>query len=91
MKGLPEGVSRYAKSPEFSHQSIPVNLRKLHRTDAKTWAKIVVLEGKLRYRILEPEIRDVELSPEKSGIVEPGIAHEVAAVGKVRFYLELYR
>ena len=23
MKGLPEGVSRYAKSPEFSHQSIP--------------------------------------------------------------------
>ena len=29
--------------------------------------------------------------PEKSGIVEPGIAHEVAAVGKVRFYLEFYR
>ena len=91
MKTLPSEVLCYASSPEFSGQSIPENLRKSHRTKAKTWAKIVVLEGKLLYRILEPETQEIELSPERSGIVEPEIAHEVEAMGDVRFHLEFYR
>ena len=91
MKTLPSEVLCYASSPEFSGQSIPENLRKSHRTKAKTWTKIVVLEGKLLYRILEPETQEIELSPERSGIVEPEIAHEVEAMGDVRFHLEFYR
>ena len=91
MKTLPAGVSSFAKSPEFSEESIPKNLQKMHRTSARTWAKIVVLEGKLRYRILEPEVQDTELSPEESGIVEPEVAHEVKALGNVRFYVEFFR
>ncbi len=91
MNSLPEGVEAYARSPTFSAQSIPKNLRKSHRTQQDTWAKIVVLEGRLLYRILEPEVREFELSPDCSGVVSPQVPHEVEAVGNVQFYVEFYR
>ena len=62
-----------------------------HRTKAGTWAKIVVLEGRLRYRILEPESEETELSPGRPGIVEPEVLHEVEAPGPVRFRVDFYR
>ncbi len=91
MKTLPEEVSSFASSPEFTEDTIPKNLKKQHRTSAGVWGKIVILEGRLRYRILEPETQDTELAPEMPGIVEPEIAHEVMALGKVRFYVEFFR
>ena len=63
MKSLPEGISAYARTATFSARSIPGKLRKSHRTKAGTWAKIVILEGRLRYRILELDVRELELSP----------------------------
>ena len=91
MKALPEGVSSNAGTPEFTEESIPENLLKSHRTRAGIWGRIVVLEGRLRYRILEPEIRAFELSPGNPGIVEPGVAHEVEPIGRVRFRVDFYR
>ncbi len=91
MSCLPEGVAAYARTATFSARSIPGNLRKSHRTKPGTWGKIVILEGRLRYRILEPEVRDLELSPDCPGLVEPQVPHEVEALGDVRFYVEFYR
>ena len=91
MKALPEGVSCYGGTPEFSEGTIPANLLRSHRTKAGTWARIVVLEGRLRYRILEPEPEEVELSPERPGIVEPEVLHEVEPVGPVSFRVDFYR
>ena len=91
VKELPEGVARYRGTSVFSESSIPANLRRTHRTKAGTWAKIVVLEGRLRYRILEPDIEEVELSPGSPGIVEPEVPHEVEALGPVRFRVDFYR
>lgn len=90
MKSLPKDVSKYANSQTFSESSIPESLRKSHRTKADNWAKIVVLEGRLLYRILTPEIEEIELSPDLFGIVEPEVPHVVEALGGVRFYLEFY-
>ena len=91
MKTLPSGVAYYARSPEFSDQSIPDNLLKSHLTKAMSWATIVVTEGKILYRILEPLIEELELSPGKSGIVEPEVPHELEVMGDVRFHLDFYR
>ena len=90
MDSLPEGVAACARSPTFSARSIPKNLHKSHRIQQGTWAKIVVLEGRLLYRILEPEVREFELSPDCSGVVQPQVAHEVEAVGEVQS-VEFYR
>ena len=91
MKILPAGVTRYATSPEFSERRVPESLLESHRTGAGTWARIVVLEGRLLYRLLEPETRTVELSPDRPGIVEPEIAHRLELRGRVRFRLEFFR
>ena len=91
MKTLPEGVSSYASTPEFTEESVPENLLKSHRTRAGTWGRIVVLEGRLRYRVLEPELRACELSPGNPGLVEPEIPHEVEPMGRVRFRVDFYR
>ena len=91
MKELPEDVARYGGTSVFSEESIPASLRWAHRTKAGTWARIVVLEGRLRYRILEPDVEEAELSPGSPGIVEPEVLHDVEALGPVRFHVDFYR
>ena len=45
----------------------------------------------MRYRILEPDIREFELSPDRPGVVQPEQPHEVEPLGDVHFYVEFYR
>ncbi len=90
MKSLPDGLCSYARTREFTEQSIPDSFSRSHRTRAGTWARIVIAQGTLRYRILEPEIEEILLSTDKPGIVEPEVAHQVEPRGLVRFYLEFY-
>jgi tellurite resistance-related uncharacterized protein len=66
-------------------------LLKAHRTKHGTWGKIVVLEGELLYRILEPTLKEVHLSPHTHGVVAPDVHHEVQPLGEVQFYVEFYR
>lgn len=91
MKPLPQDVSAYKRTPEFNESSIPAGLLSSHNTKVGVWARIVVLEGQLRYRILEPTLEAHLLEPSADGIVEPTIRHEVEPIGKVRFYVEFYR
>jgi tellurite resistance-related uncharacterized protein len=88
---LPEGLVAYDRTREFSEQSVPAGLRRSHTTRAGVWGRIVVLEGALRYRILEPEPEEHVLTPEHSGVVEPGTPHEVEPLGAVRFFVEFLR
>ena len=91
MKHLPDTVSPYKRTPQFTETTVPAALLSSHNTKAGVWAKIVVLEGRLIYRIIDPVIEIVVLSPEIPGIVEPTIKHEVERIGQVRFYVEFYR
>ncbi len=91
MKTLPDGLTAYQQTAEFTQQTIPKGLLKAHQTKAGTWARIIVLEGQLDYQILEPKVSQWTLSPACIGIVEPEIRHQVAANGAVRFYLEFLR
>ena len=88
MKQIPEHVAAYRRTAEFSEATIPAGLRSRHNTRAGVWGRIRVLEGRLRYRILEPEIEELVLSPGQDGVVEPEVFHEVESVGAVRFYVE---
>ena len=86
---LPTHFVAYRRTPEFSEQTVPAGLRKDHSTKVGVWAKIVVLEGRLRYRIEAPA-PDRELTPYQGGIVLPEVRHSVQPIGAVRFYVEFY-
>jgi len=88
MKQIPPGVEAYKRTPEFTSDTVPAGLLSAHRTKAGTWGRIVILEGALEYRILEPELEQHLLTPELAGVVEPTILHEVEPRGDVRFYVE---
>lgn len=91
MKSLPTEVAAYRRTPEFSQATLPAGLRRRHTTKAGVWGRICVLEGALRYRILEPQLEEHLLTPQHPGVVEPEVPHEVEPVGEVRFFVEFLR
>lgn len=91
MKALPAAVKAYRRTAEFTESSVPAALRQRHRTKPGVWARIEVLEGGLRYRILEPQLEEHVLTPGRAGIVAPEVPHEVEPLGSVRFFVEFLR
>jgi tellurite resistance-related uncharacterized protein len=91
MKTIPAGFEPYNRTPDFSATSIPSGLLNEHRTSDGVWGKIVVLEGLLTYRVLEPKVEEYKLTPEICGVIEPAIGHQVVPETGVRFYVEFYR
>ena len=91
MKTLPDDVVAYQRTPEFTEQSVPAGLLNSHSTKAGVWGKIVVVAGTLTYRILEPAVEELLLTPESHGVVEPTVKHEVTPHSGAKFYVEFYR
>lgn len=91
MKSLPAELVAYKKTPSFTAESIPPGLLKAHQTKAGTWGSIVIISGSLLYRILEPKIEEITLTPTRYGVVEPTNLHEVEPCGPVEFYVEFFR
>jgi len=91
MKSLPKNVKPYKRTPEFTELTVPAGLLKDHQTKEGVWGKIVILEGVLKYTILEPVKEEVMLSGEMSGVVEPKVLHHIALQGQVKFYVEFNR
>jgi len=91
MNVLPDSVTPYKRTPEFTELSVPKGLLNDHQTKEGVWGKIVIQEGYLEYTIIEPELEVIELSTSKPGVVEPTILHHVKPLGKVNFYVEFYR
>ena len=87
---LPANFVAYKRTAEFTETTVPNALRKDHSTKAGVWAKINVLEGKLRYRVPALKV-DMELFPGKLGIVVPEVLHNVEPLSTVRFFVEFYR
>jgi tellurite methyltransferase len=86
----PEQVVAYKRTPEFTEETVPAGLRKDHSTKKGVWARIVILEGTLRYRV-DAWDKTFELDPAHSGTVVPEVLHHVTPIGKVRFYVEFHR
>ncbi|MGE0486005.1 MAG: DUF1971 domain-containing protein [Gammaproteobacteria bacterium] len=91
MRALPDDVAPYKRTPTFTERSVPSGLLRAHTTKEGAWARIVVLEGKLLYRVLQPTITEYVLDPATTGIVEPTVPHEVEPLGAVRFFVEFLR
>ncbi|SOD40036.1 DUF3565 domain-containing protein [Nitrosovibrio sp. Nv4] len=87
---LPDNFIPYKRTAVFTEESVPGALRKDHSTKTGVWGKIVVEEGKLRYRVSDLGA-DVELSPDNTGIVIPEVLHNVEPLGAVHFFVEFYR
>ncbi|MCB9701351.1 MAG: DUF1971 domain-containing protein [Myxococcales bacterium] len=91
MPALPEDARPYRRTATFDAATLPAGLRGRHTTREGTWARIVVLEGAVTYRILEPTPRDLVLTPARVGVVEPGVAHQLVGDGPFALFVEFCR
>ncbi len=91
MKTLPASAVTYKRTPDFTHETVPAGLLRSHSTKEGVWGKIVVLEGSLLYRILEPTMEEVLLTPDRHGVVEPTVRHEVVPSADAKFHVEFMR
>ena len=88
---LPDGVIAYKRTPQFDECTVPAGLLRSHTTKEGVWGRIRVERGTLTYRILEPHVSEQLLAPDRDGIVEPTVPHEVELTGPVSFHVEFYR
>ncbi len=86
----PEHLAAYKRTPEFTELTVPKALTSDHSTKRGVWARIVVLEGTLHYRV-EAFSAAFDLTPGVDGIIVPEVLHHVTPLGLVRFYVEFYR
>ena len=60
----------YKRAPVFDENTLPAGLRREHRTKPGVWGIIRVLEGRLRYQVLDPASETI-LEPGHPGLVQP--------------------
>ena len=88
---LPADWVAYRRSPIFDEASVPQALLARHGTKAGVWARIHVLEGRLRYRLHAPFDEEQILDSATPGVILPGVEHDVTPLGAVRFYVEFHQ
>lgn len=93
MPVIPIGFAPTRRTPDFTQDTLPEKLKGPHSTAAGAWALIHVVEGVLRYRVLDPDAAsDVLLCPETArGVIVPEQLHCVEPQGPVVFYIEFHR
>ncbi len=88
---LPPGCEATRSTSVFTEATVPPGLLRSHRTVPGTWGLIRVLEGRLLYRVLDPVSERVLDATGTPDLIEPGVPHEVAPLGPVRFQVEFHR
>lgn len=87
--GWPAGLAPYKRSPEFTETTVPAGLLRHHSTKAGVWGCLHVLQGRLRFHDI-PSASDRILEEGSHPVIFPERQHEVAPLGKVRFFIEFW-
>lgn len=87
----PDSLAFERRTPEFDADTLPAALRRRHRTKAGVWARIHLLEGRLRYRLHGAEPRETLLEAPAEAVVPPEVPHDVEPLGPVRLFIAFHR
>jgi tellurite resistance-related uncharacterized protein len=80
----------YKVTPVFDESTLPAGLRRVHSTKEGVWGVVRLLEGRLR--LFFPETgRDLVLTPDVQGLLEPCEPHLVEPLSPFRMQVEFYR
>lgn len=86
----PSDLAAYKRTPEFSETTVPAALLRNHATKNGVWARLHVLDGRLRF-VDQEGAGELILDPGVHDVIFPGRLHHVAPIGQVRFFVEFYR
>ena len=82
-------IAPYRSTAVFDETTLPVALRREHRTKPGVWGVIRVIEGRLRLHFADAGDEQV-LTPAQPGLVRPEQAHRVEPMGRMRMQVDFY-
>jgi tellurite resistance-related uncharacterized protein len=82
-------IAPYRSTAVFDETTLPVALRREHRTKPGVWGVIRVIEGKLRLQFADADDEQV-LTPDQPGLVRPEQVHCVEPMGRMRMQVDFY-
>jgi tellurite resistance-related uncharacterized protein len=88
-RDTPLSSKPYKSTSVFDENTLPIGLRREHRTKTGVWGIIRVLHGRVRYQVLDP-VSEVILEPGRPGLIRPDEPHLVEPLGPVRMQIEFY-
>lgn len=86
---VPPASIPYRCTPVYNEQTLPAGLRREHRTKAGVWGVIRLIEGRVRFQVLDPA-SEVFLEPGRPGLVLPDTPHLVEPLGPMLMQVEFY-
>lgn len=88
---LPAGFEAYARSPDFTPETLPARLQAAHSTKAGTWGLLHVLEGEVLFQLEPPYQGEQRAGAGETIVIEAEVPHHVAFTERGRIYIEFYR
>jgi tellurite resistance-related uncharacterized protein len=88
-RNSPPSSTPYKRTSVFDEHTLPDGLRREHRTKPDVWGVIRVLDGRVRYQVLEPASETI-LEPGHPGVIRPDEPHLVEPLGPMRMQIEFY-
>jgi len=88
---LPYGYEFYARSPDFTPETLPERMRAGHSTKPGVWGLLRVSEGAVRYEVESPGRGSAVARSGEFVVIEAGATHHVDFVEPGRFHVEFYR
>ena len=88
-RSSPPSLVPYKRTAIFDENTLPSGLRREHRTKPGVWGVIRVLDGRVRYQVLDPA-SEVILEPGHPGLILPDEPHLVEPLGSMRMQIEFY-
>lgn len=85
---LPEGLRLARSSADWDERTMPKGLLRSHRLAGRTWGRLVVRQGRLRFTAATKPPIDVVLTAGCTQAVPPEVAHQVEPLGPVRFSID---
>jgi tellurite methyltransferase len=88
---MPAHFVAYKETADFTEDSVPAALLRDHTTKPGVWARIIVLEGALRYHVDALGAHLDLRAGGAPGVVLPEVPHRVEPLAAVRFHVQFYR
>ncbi|MBW9117193.1 DUF1971 domain-containing protein [Rhizobium cauense] len=79
----------FRSSAEFTEETIPQQLLRLHTLDQDTWGVLRVSRGKIRYRE-DTTVAGEEIGQRDSRVIPPGIPHQLEVIGPFSLKIDFY-
>lgn len=85
-----ETVKPYRSTPIFDETSLPLGLRREHRTKSDVWGVVRVLEGRLKLSFVDPAREEILDPGSRGGLLAPEQVHFVTPMGPMRMQVDFY-